>query len=192
MVAFFNPLTTEQRVLIQLTDRSDFLEATTPNIIDELEADVSESENYRFQGEISQLPIENGSRVADHITILPFEIELDLRFSDLPFSKFNPLKSLEAEAGRGRSLALKLINWQREKKQFIVTTGLASFNSMAISSIDAPRSAADGRSVLCRTMFKEVPLVARSGLDVIGIVRSVISDVEHTAFGLVALGDISL
>lgn len=188
MVAFFNPLTTEQRVVIQLLDRT---EAVTAEIADRLEVDVSENENYTFSGEISRLPIEDGSQVTDHITVLPFETEMDLRFSDVAFSKFNPLKSLESEAGRGRKAALKLIGWQRSKKTFIITTGLASFNNVAIRRIDVPRSAADGRSILCRTVFAEIPLVVSSGQVQTDIARSVITAVEHTIFGLVSLGDLS-
>jgi hypothetical protein len=190
-MAFFNPLETEQRVLIQLVDRSDAVEATIAPIIDTLTPDVSENENYRFQGEVSRLPIEDGSQVSDHITVNPFDIELDLRFSDFVFSKFNPLASLDSSSGRGREKALKLISWFQAKRQYILTTSFASFDNVAIRQIDIPRSAADGRSVLCRVMFAEIPLVARSGLEVQGLVRSVISSVEHTAFGLIVLGDLS-
>ncbi len=190
-MAFFNPLATEQRVLIELIDRADLIEATLADILDSAEADVSEGENYRFQGEVSRLPIEDGSNVSDHITVLPFDMELDLRFSDTPFSKFNPLKSLDSEVGRGRSLALKLVEWQRNKENFILTTSLASFSPVAISEIQIPRAAEDGKSVLCRVTFAEIPLVSRSLTDVEGFTKSVISEVEHTAFGLAVLGDLS-
>lgn len=190
-MAFFNPLETEQRVLIQLVDRSDAVEASIAPVVDTLTPDVSEGEDYRFQGEVSRIPIEDGSMVSDHITIAPFDIELDLRFSDVSFSKFNPLEALNSVSGRGREKALKLISWFRAKNQYILTTSFASFDNVAISQIDVPRSSADGRSVLCRVTFAEIPLVARSGLEVQGLIRSVISAVEHTAFGLVVLGDLS-
>lgn len=191
MVAFFNPLLTEQRVLIQLVNRSDFLEATVSTVVDSLESDVSESETYRFQANVSQLPVENGTKTSDHITTLPFNIELDLRFSDTPFSKFNPLKSLDSAVGRGRQAALKLQRWWKEKQMYILTTSLASFNNVAISSLEIPRTSADGKSVLCRVVFTEIPIVPRSLGNVQGFVRSVIQEVEHTVFGPVSLGDLS-
>lgn len=170
----------ESRLIIQLDDRSGLIEA-----------DVSESEDHRFPGDVSEIPIEDGSNISDHITILPINLELDLRFSDTPVSKFNPTKFLEAEEGRGRKTALKLIGWQRAKRQFILTTGLASYSNIAIKSISIPRTAADGRSVLCRVVFAEIPVNARSGVGIQGATKSVITEVAHTAFGLIRLGDIS-
>lgn len=173
-------LLTESKVLIQLDDRSDIIEV-----------DVSEAEDHNFPGDVSEITIEDGSNVVDHITNLPLNLALDLRFSDTPISKFNPLKSLEAFEGRGRKTALKLIGWKLDKRQFIITTGLASYSNIALKSISIPRSAADGRSVLCRAVFAELPINARSGDSVQGTTRTVITAVKHTAFGLVRLGDLS-
>lgn len=177
-MALFLP--TEARLIIQLADRSDLIEV-----------DVSESEDHNFPGDVSELTIEDGSNVSDHITNLPINLALDLRFSDTPVSKFNPLKSLETEEGRGRKTALKLIGWKLEKRQFIITTGLGSYSDIALKSISVPRTAADGRSVLCRAVFAELPINARSGAGIQGTTKTVITAVEHTAFGLVRLGDIS-
>lgn len=177
-MALFLPI--ESRLIIQLADRSDLIEV-----------DVSESEDHNFPGDVSEIPIEDGSQVTDHITNLPINLALDLRFSDTPVSKFNPLKSLEAEEGRGRKTALKLIGWKLDKRQFIITTGLASYSNIALKSISIPRTAADGRSVLCRAVFAEIPINARSGAGIQGTTKTVITAVEHTAFGLIRLGDIS-
>lgn len=177
-MAFFT--LTEARLIIQLDDRSDLIEV-----------DVSEAEDHNFPGDVSEIPIEDGSNITDHITNLPLNLALDLRFSDTPVSKFNPLKSLEAKEGRGRKTALKLIGWKLSKRQFIITTGLASYSNIALKSISVPRTAADGRSVLCRAVFAEIPINARSGAGVQGTTKTVITEVEHTAFGLVRLGDIS-
>lgn len=177
-MAFFTPI--EARLIIQLADRSDLIEV-----------DVSEAEDHNFPGDVSEITIEDGSNITDHITNLPLNLALDLRFSDTPVSKFNPLKSLEAEEGRGRKRAFKLLGWKRAKRQFIITTGLFSYSNIALKSLSIPRTAADGRSVLCRAVFAEIPINARSGAGVQGTTKTVITEVEHTAFGLVRLGDIS-
>lgn len=177
-MAFFLP--TESKLIIWLDNYSDFIEA-----------DVSEAEDHNFPGDVSEIPIEDGSNVVDHITNLPLNLALDLRFSDTPISKFNPLKFLDAAEGRGRKTALKLIGWKLDKRQFIITTGLASYKNIALKSISVPRTAADGRSTLCRAVFAELPINARSGGFFPGTTRSVITAVEHTAFGLVRLGDLS-
>lgn len=179
-MAIFLP--TETKVIIQPTD----------NTSDLLEVDASENEDHRFAGDVSELPIEDGSKVADHITILPIRLEFDLRFTDLAISKFNPLKSLEESAdGRSRKAFEKMLGWQRGKRELIVTTGLASYTNMIIRELDVPRSNPDGRSVMCRTVFAELPIVLRSGAGQQGTTKTVIKAVEHTAFGLVVLGDIS-
>jgi len=179
-MALFLP--TEVKVLIRPAD----------DILDLLEVDASENEDHRFSGEVSELPVEDGSKKVDHITILPIKLEFDLRFSDLAISKFNSLKSLEESAdGRSRKAFEKLLGWQRGKRELIVTSGLASYTNMFISNIDVPRSASDGRSVMVRTVFNELPIVRRSGAGQQGSTKTVISPVEHTAFGLIDLGDIS-
>jgi len=179
-MALFLP--TEVKLLIQPADRAEPL----------LEVDASMSEDHRFSGDVSELPIEDGSKKVDHVTILPIRLEFDLLFSDLAISKFNPLKSIEESAdGRGRKAFEKLLGWQRGKRELIVTTGLASYTNMFIKNLDVPRSAADGRSITCRVVFAELPIVVRSGAGQQGTTKTVIAAVEHTAFGLIVLGDIS-
>lgn len=174
-------LPTESRLIIQRQD----------NKTDLIEVDVSENEDYRFRGEVSRYPIEDGSNISDNISILPIGIELDLRFSDTPVSKFNPLKSLESAEGRGRKTALKLIGWFQTKETLIITSGFASISNMAIESITVPRSSDDGKSVLCRTVFAELPIIVKSGSGIEGATTVVITEIEHTAFGLIRLGDLS-
>ena len=159
--------------------------------VDSIVADVSVSENYSFEGDVSRLPIEDGSRLTDHVTILPIEIELDLIFSDTPFSKFNPTEFLQGAEGLGRKVAKKLIGYQRDVNEIRLVTGFASFSNMVIKKIDIPRSAANGRSVTCRTVFSELQKVQRSTVGGTPITTTVIGDVEHTAFGIVDLGNLT-
>ena len=161
------------------------------NFADIIEADASEAEDHKFSGDVSRLTIEDGSERADHITIRPIVIECDLRFSDVAYSKLNPLKALESGNGRGRKAALKLIGWQRTKRILLLTTGFAAYSNIVVREITAPRTAADGRSVLCRVVFAELPVNVRSGAGVQGATKTVITEVEHTAFGIVRLGDLS-
>lgn len=179
---FFTPV--EARVIIEAVNERGVA-------VDSLEVDASEAEDHRFIGEISTFTLEDGSERADHITIRPIQVEADLRFSDVAYSKFNPLKTLESGVGRGRKNAVKLIGWQRDKRILRLTTGLASYSNIVAREITAPRSSADGRSVLCRVVFQELPVNVRSGVGVGGATTSVIEAVEHTAFGLVRLGDLS-
>ncbi|MHC4397897.1 MAG: phage baseplate protein, partial [Planctomycetota bacterium] len=161
------------------------------NFTDIIEADASEAEDHLFSGDVSRLTVEDGSERADNITIRPIQVEADLRFSDVAYSKFNPVKSLESADGRGRKAALKLIGWHRSKRLLSLTTGLAAYSNIAIRQITAPRTSADGRSVLCRVVFVELPVNIRSGAGIQGATKSVITAVEHTAFGLIRLGDLS-
>lgn len=174
-------LPTETRLIIQLADRSALLEV-----------DVSEAEDHIFEGDVSEFPIEDGSKRSDHITIMPIKLEFDLRFTDLAISKFNPLRSIEESAdGRGRKAVQTLIEWHRTKKELIIISGFAAYNNMVIASLRVPRSFADGRSVVARIRFMELPVVARSGAAVQGSTKTVVVDVEHTVRGLVVLGDLS-
>ena len=156
----FGPI--EARVIIRPDD----------NYNDVIEADASEAEDHRFIGDVSNFTIEDGSERADHITIRPIQVEADLRFSDVAYSKFNPAKGLESADGRGRKTALKLIEWHRSKRILQLTTGLASYSNIVAKEITAPRSADDGRSVLCRVVFAELPVNVRSGTGIQGATKS--------------------
>lgn len=179
---FFTPV--EARVIIEAIN-------VLGIALDSLEADASEAEDHRFIGQASRFTVEDGSERSDHYTVRPIRVECDLRFSDVAYSKFNPLKSLESANGRGRKAALKLIDWNRTGAELRLTTGLASYSSIIAEEVTAPRSSADGRSVLCRVVFAELPINERSGDGIQGASKTVIEAVEHTAFGLIRLGDLS-
>lgn len=179
---FFGPI--EARVIITAVDDNGLT-------IDSIEADASEAEDHRFVGQASRFTVEDGSTRSDHYTVRPVQVEADLRFSDVAYSKINPLKSLESANARGRKAALKLIDWNRNGVQLRLTTGLASYNNIIAEDVTVPRSAADGRSVLCRVVFSELPINVRSGAGVQGATTKVIEAVEHTAFGIIRLGDLS-
>lgn len=179
---FFTPV--EARVIIEAINEQGIS-------FDSLEADASEAEDHRFVGQASRFTVEDGSERSDHYTVRPIQVECDLRFSDVAYSKFNPLKSLESASGRGRKAALKLIDWNRNGVELRLTTGLASYSPLIAEDVTAPRSSADGRSVLCRVVFAELPVNVRSGAGVQGATKRVIEAVEHTAFGIIRLGDVS-
>lgn len=180
-VPFFTPI--EARFIIEALDDN----GVTTDVI---EADASEAEDHRFVGDVAEFTIEDGSSRVDHITIMPIQIEADLRFSDVAYSKFNPAKSLESADGRGRKAARKIIDWSRNKRFLRLTTGLASYSNIYAKEIVNSRSAGDGRSFLCRVVFAEIPVNSRDG-GAPGAAVRVIEEVEHTAFGLVRLGDLS-
>jgi len=177
-------LPVEARVIIEALDGNGI-----PT--DSIEADASEAEDHRFLGDISVFTVEDGSERADHITIKPILIEADLRFSDVAYSKLNPLKSLESADGRGRKTARKLIDWNRNKRILRLTTGLASYSSIYAKEVVNPRTTDDGRSFLLRVVFAEIPVNIRSETGNPNASTSVIEEVEHTVFGLVRLGDSS-
>lgn len=51
-----------------------------------MQLDVSIQENHQFSASVSQSPIEDGSNIADHITLNPFKLSLTGQISDTPLT----------------------------------------------------------------------------------------------------------
>lgn len=155
-----------------------------------IEVDVTPTQDHDLNNEISDFPLEDGSIASDHITVLPNVVELDLTFSDTPISKFNPTVQFDSAEGRSRGLFRQLQDIKKNKVKCLLITGLQSYRNMYILKIGVPRRSGDGKKVSCLTTFKELTILTRAGTGIQGVVAPVTADVEHTARGLIEIGDL--
>ena len=161
-----------------------------PEGLPTLEVDVSPTQDHDLENEITAFPVEDGTIVSDHITILPNVVELDLTFSDTPISHFDPTLQFDSAEGRSRALFRQLQDIKNGKVRCTLITGLQSYRNMFIMKIGVPRRSGEGKKVTCLTTFKELIIVSRAGSGIQGVVTPVTTDVAHTAIGLIEIGDL--
>ena len=155
-----------------------------------IEVDVTPTQDHDLNNIITDFPLEDGSIAIDHITVLPNVVELDLTFSDTPVSKFNPVVQFDSAEGRSRGLFRQIQDIKNNKVKCLLITGLQSYRNMYILKISVPRRTGDGKKVSCLTTFKELIILTRAGSGRQGVASPVTFNVEHTARGLIEIGDL--
>jgi hypothetical protein len=157
---------------------------------------VTLNENYDFNAEISDNPVERGIDVTDNINIRPLEISLTMKQSDTPIDIENVLRGA-ALTGSGllgntigggvgqvgtaglagllmdqanQSLARTCYNHFRtlfeSKALLTIQTGLDLFENMAIQSIQFTRGPSTGRSIDFTVRLRQIRFVSALVLDV--------------------------
>lgn len=154
------------------------------------EVDVTPTQDHDLNNEMTQFPLEDGTRATDHITVLQNAVELDLTWTDTPISKFNPTTQFQSKEGRSRDFFRKLQDIKNNRIKCSLITGLQSYKDMYIEKISIPRRAGDGKKVSCLTTFRQLIINSRAGSGRQGLVSPVTADVEHTVRGLIELGDV--
>ena len=139
---------------------------------------------------ITDNPIEDGSVISDNQTLLPVSITLQGFFSDTPISKNNPVAAyLDSYEGRARDQFAKLQKIRDDKQKFTLVTGVKAYTNLLFEEISIQRSAGKGQRLDFSAKVKQIVIVNPDT----GIAdRAVAYDVEHSAFGLVNLGTVSI
>jgi hypothetical protein len=156
-----------------------------------IEVDATPTQDHDLQNAITEFPLEDGAKAGDHITRQPNQVELEAVFSDTPISKFNPLAQLGSSEGRSREFFRKMQDIKNNAVKCILVTGLQSYRNMYVLKISVPRRSGEGKMVRCMTTFKEIIINTRAGTGRQGVTTPVTADVEHTARGLIEIGDLS-
>ncbi|MBT4263802.1 MAG: hypothetical protein HOD85_06285 [Deltaproteobacteria bacterium] len=151
--------------------------------------DSVSGEVHEFKSLITDNPIEDGSNISDHQTLLPLTITLNGFFTDTPISKNNPFNSLlNSSEGRGRDMWSSLVAIRDQKKKFVLVTGIKAYKNLLFEELSAQRAAGDGQKVNFSAKIRNVIItnpVSFSGF------AEVAFDVEHSVMGLISLGAVS-
>jgi hypothetical protein len=156
-----------------------------------IEIDVTPTQDHDLQNNITEFPLEDGAKAGDHITVLPNVVEIEAVFSDTPISKFNPAAQFQSREGRSREFFRKVQDLKNNKVKCTLVTGLQSYRNMYILKMPVARRSGDGKQVRILITFKEIIINSRAGTGRQGVTTPVTFDVEHTARGLVEIGDLS-
>lgn len=145
-----------------------------------VELDASLSESHRYEAQITENPVEDGTIFSDHVVLQPIVLEMEGRISDAT-------QSLLSFRGLGGSAdAIKaLIALQTSREPFSVITGTNVYQNMMFQELVIPREPLDGRSVRITAVLREILIV---GDDAETNRERIAEDVRHTAIGSVNKG----
>ena len=100
------------------------------------------TEKHESSIEISEIPIETGSRISDHAYVRPKRVTLDV-----------------ADANAAATYAA-LVRFQESRVPFVLVTGLSVYKDMLVKSIDVARGAGHSRVLSAKVECQEVIIVS--------------------------------
>ena len=123
------------------------------------------AEHYQFSNSVTDIPVEEGGNVSDHIVEDQDVISVEAFIGNTAFEVIttdgNSISNLEApdRMARVRQAYHELKKMVKEKKTFDVVLGLETFTSMAITSFVIDREAETGANLPFTMEFKKIKIV---------------------------------
>lgn len=117
--------------------------------------DLSESENHQLESRVTQYPVEDGSPMTDHIQNVPDMLVLQGFVTNSPVQEL-----IESGPRNGQTAfeALEEIHQTREPVR--VFTTLKEYSSMALVSLNVPKSADTGDALRFSATFRKIRIVS--------------------------------
>lgn len=128
---------------------------TIVNGVGEVAFDVSVSEVYKTDADVTDHPVEKGSNITDHIRARPLLLTLEGIISNTPVEF---LASLRFPPKRAEIGYFTLLELQKQAKLVSVLTSLDQFDKMAIESVELNRDVSTGNIVSIKLQMKQVRL----------------------------------
>ena len=141
------------------------------------------SENHRFESNITENPVEDGTIYSDNAVLLPVVVELECRISDATAT----LARLNYP-GRSTEAYKELVSLQKKRQKITVVTGLNVYQNMMIEALGIPRSGRDGNSIRFALVAKEILVV---GEDAETNRELIADDIRHTALPIRDNGEVA-
>jgi len=138
------------------------------------EIDAFFSENYNFANRMTNLPIEEGSVVTDHVVEEPDTIDIEAFIGCAKFeTNANPpgpdLSNVDIPDDlKGRIIKAyhELLRLKRERQPIDVVTGLTTFTDMIIVSFDIGRDAETGADLHFSMRFQSLKIVKSEEVEI--------------------------
>jgi hypothetical protein len=148
--------------------------------------DAVTRQSHGFSNVVSQHPIEDGSKITDHIQNLPQVYSMDVIFSDTPVGLLGnagaaaglgglsggmttfqgglgPLAGLASTFTKQLSLSMQAYNvlyaiW-KSKNLLTITTAWQTYRNMALINVSTPKDPGTGGKIACSIDFAEVRVI---------------------------------
>ena len=157
----------------------------TPKSIGGFEIDVVTSEQYSFSNQVTDVPVEDGSQINDHVIAESDEISIEAFISraqviewegDIPDS----VDELPVDDPKAKIIQayLELKRLKEDRQPITVVLGLDTFTNMVITSFEINRDVQSGLDLPFSMKFKKVRIVKS---ETTTINSSSIGGGDHTA-----------
>jgi hypothetical protein len=123
------------------------------------------TEHYSFGNSVTEIPIEDGSVVSDHVRENSDEIQIKAFIGNTEFVALPPDLSALPDTAPGdpmeriRDAYQRLLRLKRERQPVDVVLGLDTFHNMVITTFDIDREAATGKNLPFDMTFKNIKIV---------------------------------
>jgi hypothetical protein len=122
------------------------------------------NEHYSFSNSVTEIPIEDGSVITDHVRENADEIQIKAFIGNTEFIALDSQGSMPETAPgdpheRIRAAYLELRRLKSERQPVDVVMGLDTFYDMIITTFDIDRDAATGKNLPFDMSFKSVKIV---------------------------------
>lgn len=126
--------------------------------IDGYDIDVFVTEEHSHECEVTELPIESGSDVSDHVRVKPDSVSVEGIVSDTPIGRVSEVRQPDFDAGLMPSDAAYdyLKRLRSERRTFVVVTSRAVYDSMVFQSLNVTETADNGDILRFRAVFKQI------------------------------------
>jgi hypothetical protein len=138
----------------------------TPKSIGGFEIDAFISEHYSFNNSVTDIPVEEGSNVADNVVEESDTIQISAFIGKTAFEVWEgdipqSPEDIPAEDPKSRIRAAyqELLRLKREKQPVDVVMGLDTFSNMVITSFDIDREVETGADLPFEMSFKRILIV---------------------------------
>jgi hypothetical protein len=130
------------------------------------EIDAFFVENYNFANKMTNLPVEEGSNITDHVSEEPDTISVEAFIGQAKFEVYEgkipaDLSTLDIQEPktRIRQAYQELLRLKRERQAVDVVTGLDTFTGMIIASFDIGRDVETGADLTFSMSFQKIKTV---------------------------------
>jgi hypothetical protein len=137
-----------------------------PKSIGGFEIDCFLTEHISHSNSVTDIPVEDGDTVADHVIENADEIQIKAFIGQAEFTAWEgkiPERSsdipVEDRKARIRQKYLELLRLKRERQPVDVVMGLATFNNMVITAFDIDRNVETGADLPFDMTFKSVRII---------------------------------
>jgi hypothetical protein len=145
----------------------------TPKSIGGFEIDVILSERYGFSNSVTDIPVEDGSNVNDHVVSESATLSIEAFIGSVEYKVWEGdipenAEDLPADDPKARikQAYLELKKLMDDKQPITVVLGLDTFENMIITSFDIDRDVQTGADLPFSMSFKQVRIIKSETTDV--------------------------
>jgi hypothetical protein len=144
----------------------------TAKYISDMKIDAFLTETYQFQNDVTDVPVEEGVNVTDHVVGKPDVIQVSAFIGQAEFTAYNgDTKDLDSPSGTDKKQRImnaykELLRLKREMEPITVTLGLDTFKNMIITSFNIDRDAETGADLAFDMTFNEIKIVKSQSVSI--------------------------